>query len=131
MDEERAGLKDLLLAQSSKFDFTPWTCRWWKRFEPLFPGRSCHELHTHYRSVDELRSVGDSVRLEDSGPHASAVNSLVNQANNSRRGFFTPEELSTMREIIILERDKPDFNPRSHIWWKQFESRIPTRSGQG
>ena len=35
MDEERAGLKDLLLAQSSKSDFAPWTYRWWKRFEPL------------------------------------------------------------------------------------------------
>ena len=44
MDEERAGLKDLLLAQSTKFDFAPWSYRWWKRFEPLV----CHFLN-HFK----------------------------------------------------------------------------------
>lgn len=33
--EERAALKDLLLAQRHRSDFAPWSYNWWKRFEPL------------------------------------------------------------------------------------------------
>lgn len=37
---------------------------------------------------------------------------------------YTPQEIDTIKSIIIAEREQPGFNPYIESWWEKFKSQV-------